>query len=103
MDRRLDLHGNELQTKQFDWEKSLTSIVGVIAFVYPLTAVPQLFEIWIRQNVAGVSILTWAMFMLFSIPLLVYFIIRKERAMTIMYTIWMGIYVAVISGVLIYG
>jgi uncharacterized protein with PQ loop repeat len=103
MEKQLDLHGNKLQTTQrYSLDGVLNSMMGVIAIIYPLTAVPQLIEIWVHKNVAGVSLLTWGMFMLFSLPIMIYCIKRKEKKMALMYTLWMGIYVAVISGVVLF-
>lgn len=104
MEKQLDLFGNELQHKQeiSNYEKRLTNMIAVLAVIYPLTAAPQLWNIFVHKSVEGVSIASWSMFLFFTIPLLAYCILRKEKKMALMYGIWAVIYVAIISGVFLY-
>ena len=103
MQRNLKVHVSGIETPQetSSTEKTLASMIGVIAVIYPMTSIPQLWKIWVNQNVAGVSILMWVGFLVFSIPLFLYCVIRKENKMAMLYGAWMLIYVAVISGVVI--
>ena len=102
MEKQLNLWGEKLPSSTKSLESTLNSMIGVIAVVYPLTAIPQLFEIWIHRNVQGVSVITWGMFLLFTIPIIIYCLLKKETKLVLMYSIWLVIYVAVISGVMIY-
>tara|TARA_Y100000310_G_scaffold338091_1_gene426833 strand:+ start:255 stop:584 length:330 start_codon:yes stop_codon:yes gene_type:complete len=108
MEKQLNLWGEELPSSAKSLENTLklesilNSVISVIAVVYPLTAIPQLFEIWINRNVDGISIITWGMFLLFTLPIMVYCLLKKEMKLVLMYAFWLVIYVAVISGVMIY-
>ncbi len=83
--------------------KWLENLVGVIALVYPLSAIPQIIEIWMNKNVEGVSLLTWSLFLVLTIPLIIYAIVKKDRKLTIMWSLWSLGYVAIISGLILYG
>jgi uncharacterized protein with PQ loop repeat len=49
----------------------------------PLMIVPQLIQVWVYQNVAGVSILTWALLGLGSFMWFVYGTIHKEKPLAL--------------------
>ena len=83
--------------------KWLENLVGVIAVIYPLSAIPQIIEIWMNKNVEGVSLLTWSLFLVLTIPLIIYAIVKKDRKLTIMWSLWSLCYVAIISGIILYG
>ena len=83
--------------------KWLENLVGVIALVYPLSAIPQIIEIWMNKNVEGVSLLTWSLFLVLTIPLIIYAIVKKDRKLTIMWSLWSLGYVAIILGLILYG
>ena len=88
-----------LQTKRGTIEK----IVNVVIVVYPLTAVPQIIKIWLHKNASGVSALTWLLFLVMIVPLILYSIIKREHKLTFMWGTWSVIYVVVIVGTLLYG
>jgi len=83
--------------------KWLENLVGVIAVVYPLSAIPQILEIWINKNVEGVSLLTWSLFLMLTIPLIIYSIVKKDRKLTVMWGLWSIGYFGVILGLILYG
>ena len=47
--------------------RAVDRVMGVAAFIQPLTATPQLWSIYSTHNVSGVSVLTWALFMVFGL------------------------------------
>lgn len=50
----------------------LDYIVDVAVFLAPASLVPQLLEIWQSNDTSGVSIITWLMTLLITIPLIIY-------------------------------
>ena len=74
----------------------------VAALIYPFTALPQVYNIWILQNVAGVSLASWIMWFIFLIPFLIYGIIHKLKQIIVLNSLWMVIDTLVISGIIIY-
>jgi len=75
----------------------------VLAIVLPFTALPQVYTIWIEHNAAGVSLITWSLFLILSIPFLIYALVHKIKPYIIMNILWIVVYLLVIIGAFIYG
>ncbi|MBT4856294.1 PQ-loop repeat-containing protein [bacterium] len=58
-------------------DKILDGIVSFICIIFPLTTIPQVKKIWMEQNVEGISLLTWVLYLVFTIPLIAYAIKKK--------------------------
>jgi len=102
--KRKRLHKlNEPYPHPKPWLEKLDHLVIIVAIISPLTALPQIYNIWYLQNVEGVSLLTWLLFSIIAIPLLIYGIAHKEKVLIILNSLWLIMYAAVISGVLYYG
>ena len=84
-------------------ESGLEKLVGLIAMVYPLTAIPQVAKIWYYKETAGVSLLSWSLFLAFTVPLLLYVIVKKDKRLTLMWSLWALTYVSIIIGLIIHG
>ncbi|MCP3942873.1 MAG: hypothetical protein GY710_15490 [Desulfobacteraceae bacterium] len=81
----------------------LDKIVFIVTLFFPLTTIPQILKIWLYKNAQGISIITWFLFILCTIPLLLHCIIRKDKALTVMFSLWIVVYLIVIVGTAIYG
>ena len=81
----------------------LDNLVLVISFLFPITALPQVWTVWVLQDAAGVSLLTWSLFFILSIPMLVYSCVHKVRPLITMYTLWLFVHASMIIGTLRYG
>ncbi len=77
----------------------LAYLAGIIA---PIMALPQLWEIWILKNTAGVSVLSWGSFAFFNLIFVIYGIANKEKLIIITNTIWFFLQSLIAIGVLIY-
>ncbi|MCH8519470.1 MAG: hypothetical protein LAT82_01820 [Nanoarchaeota archaeon] len=80
----------------------LEKIVSIISFIFPLSALPQIYNIWILNEVAGVSITTWILFLLMQIPLFLYAIIHEDKKLQTMFGLWCLMYGLVIIGIIVY-
>ncbi len=65
-----------------------------------LITIPQVIKIWIThtQHINGMSLLTWAGYLLFAVIGLLYGILRKQPAMVMGYGCCASIYTAVVIG-----
>lgn len=50
-----------------------------VAILSPVMTMPQLIQIWVDKNVAGVSLLTWSSYTVFAGFWLLYGLIHKEK------------------------
>ncbi len=80
---------------------ALDKIVSVTSVVFPFTTFPQIWEIWYHGNAQGISLLTWFLYIVFTIPLLLHSINQKDKKLSMMFSLWIFIYVVVVSGVIV--
>ena len=70
--------------------KFLDNLVMCVAVIMPLTSIPQIYKIWFLQNAQSISLLTWSLFFIMAIPLLIYGIVHKEKVLIILNTLWLN-------------
>ncbi len=85
------------------WLRFLDVIVYIAGVLGPLATLPQLYDIYSRQDAAGVSFLTWVMYALFDLPWVVYAIVHREGPLIVCYCLWLTFNILVAIGVLLYG
>lgn len=77
-------------------------IVNICSVILPFTTLPQLYIIYIENNVSGVSAFTWFAYAILTIPIFIYSIKRKELPLILLNGLWIVVDLAVAIGVLIY-
>jgi len=83
-------------------EGTVDHLIYGVVIIGPLMNLPQLFQIWIKKNAAGVSVISWASFALFSVIWMIYGIIHKEKPLIIMNTALIVIQGLIVAGILLY-
>lgn len=73
------------------------------AVIHPLTALPQVAQIYATHNASGVSLLTWLGFMVLGAVFLTYALLHRIRPMIVTQVLWFIIDLLVVIGVLLYG
>jgi uncharacterized protein with PQ loop repeat len=74
----------------------------ICAIVLPFTTLDQLYIIYVQKKVEGVSLLTWFLYGILSIPLFLYSIQKRDRPMIILNGLWVFIDFTVWLGVFMY-
>jgi uncharacterized protein with PQ loop repeat len=77
-------------------------LITAVGVIFPFTTLPQIFNIWYYGNASGVSALTWLLYILCTVILLLYAIDKKLRPLIISYTLWLVFDSLVMVGALIY-
>lgn len=80
----------------------LDFLINACAVILPFTTLDQLYIIYVKGETAGVSAITWFLYGLLSIPLLLYSLKRKDLPMILLNGLWVMFDFAVWGGVLIY-
>jgi len=80
----------------------LDTIVYVVGIAGPILTIPQVWDIYVGQNAAGVSALSWGAYTLFTIPWLTYGIVHRERVLIVNNILWLVLNSLVFIGALIY-
>ena len=85
------------------YQTSIDRLVNVIAVVGPLTSLPQIVEIWfIDKSAAGVSLVTWSLFLLMAAIWLLYGIAHKSRPIITSNALWIVAQGLIVAGAIRY-
>ena len=77
-------------------------MVYIVSIASPILTLPQVYDIYVYQNAAGVSPLSWGAYTLFTFPWLAYGIMHKEKVLIFNNLIWIVLNAAIFVGALIY-
>ena len=92
------LHLKKKQQKQL-----IKRSVLAIAVIEPAMTLPQIYEIWGKHEAAGVSVLTWSLYMIAAFTWLLYGLQLKDKPIIISSGLWIFTEAAVVTGAVIYG
>lgn len=81
---------------------AIDQLMSAAAVIHPLTALPQVIEIYATQNVTGVSLWTWLGFMTLGVIFLSYGIVHKIMPFIVTQTLWFVIDFLIVGGILLY-
>jgi uncharacterized protein with PQ loop repeat len=76
--------------------------MGAAAVIHPLTATPQVVQIYSTHHAADVSLLTWLCFMALGVVFLAYAILHKIKPLIVTQVLWFIMDVLIVTGVLLY-
>lgn len=82
--------------------KSLDMAVLILGFVEPIFALPQVVHIFEAKTAAGLSIITWILYVFSSIVMITWGIKRKLKPIYIPQTIWIIFELIIIYGIIKY-
>jgi len=85
------------------WKRFLDKIIYVVSIIGPLMTLPQLYNIWILKNAAGVSVISWGAYALIAVVWLFYGFAHKEKPIIVNSSLWILLEGMVVIGTLIYG
>lgn len=85
------------------WIRNFDKFLLVIAVIGPLLTIPQIIKIFTLKNATGVSVISWSLLALFSIPWIIYGFIHKEKPIIVSYILWFILDMVVVFGTLRYG
>ncbi|MFC1647944.1 SemiSWEET family transporter [Nanoarchaeota archaeon] len=97
------VHGRKRRKKKSTYLTTLDKTVLAVSIISPLSTLPQVAKIFIEQNAAGVSVLSWFAYMLAAVIWLLYGIAHKVKPIIISNTLWVILDFIVVVGALIYG
>jgi len=80
----------------------IDNLMSLAAVVHPMTAVPQVVQIYQTHDVAGISLVTWFGFMTIGLVFLAYGILHKIKPFIVTQVLWFVVDFLVVAGVLMY-
>ena len=84
------------------WIRWLDMTVLAVAIIGPLSNIPQIMRVYMERDVSGLSLVTWIMFFLMSIPWLIYGIVHREKPIITANILWFITNIMVVVGILIH-
>lgn len=82
---------------------ALDSLVALMAIAGPLLGLPQAIQIFVERDATGLSIWAWLGFTAYTLVFLTYGIVYRLRPVIVTQILWLCLYLAVISGIVVYG
>ena len=84
------------------YKNFLDKIIFLIGLLGPVFTIPQVTEVWIGKDVAGVSLFSWTSYVVLAFVWLLYGIVHKEKPIIFAYTLWIAVDLLIVIGVIIY-
>ena len=84
-------------------EKILDFIVDFVIILVPLTLLPQIYVIWVNGDTEGVSMATWALQFVLTIPLVIYDIVHRVHKLALMHVLLTTGFLLIVIGLLVKG
>lgn len=78
----------------------VTLVAGIIG---PFTVLPQVIEIFSSRDATGVSLTTWVLITIVTLPWVFYGFAHRDRSIVISFILWEVVNMLVVIGVLLYG
>lgn len=83
--------------------KIFDRIIYPAAMISPIMTIPQIMKIWVEQNAAGVSLLSWSAYTISGIFWLMYGILHKEKPIIFANSMGIFLHIFILSGTVLYG
>lgn len=84
-------------------KRLLDRAIYVVAIIGPIMTIPQVWNIWIGHQVAGISMISWATYLIAALFWLAYAIVHKEKPLIFTNTLWVILDTMIVVGLVIYG
>lgn len=78
----------------------LTFVAGIVG---PFTVLPQIWSIFSTQSAVGVSLSTWLLIFIVTLPWVFYGFAHKDKSIIWSFILWEVANLTVVVGVLLYG
>lgn len=83
-------------------KREVLAVAYVVAFIQPLTVIPQIIQIFSNHSAGQVSLLTWMLLILFNTVNFVYGAVYNIKPLIINNLLWIIVDTLVVFGILLY-
>ena len=81
------------------WKRLMDRLIYAVGIIGPLMTLPQLINIWVYRNSAGVSVLSWGAFGIIAFFWVLYGIMHKEKPIILAHSLWVLFDVLIVVGI----
>ena len=92
----------KISLKNKEHKYIIDKVVMFTGLIGPIASIPQAIAIYSAQDAAGVSLITWGLFIVTNAALLIYSLVHKLPALIVSNICWVIIEVIVVLGILMY-
>ena len=82
---------------------SLEKVLRSLSIITMLMTVPQVFTVWVGRNAGGVSLVSWASYLIAACLWFVYGIQKNDKTIYLACVGWIVLDAAIVLGVIIHG
>ncbi len=82
---------------------ALEKVLRAFSVISMLMTVPQVLTIWVGRSAAGVSLVSWATYLVSAVLWFVYGVQKRDKTIYLACIGWILLDLAVVIGVMIYG
>lgn len=90
------------KTKKSAYVTFLDKVTFVVGVIGPFTVLPQIYTIFSSHSAEGVSLVTWLLMFIVTLPWVFYGAAHKEKSIVVSFTLWEIVNMTVVIGVLMY-
>jgi uncharacterized protein with PQ loop repeat len=92
----------KISLKNKEHKYIIDRVVMVTGLIGPIASIPQAIEIYSTQDAEGVSLFTWAFFILTQVAALIYSMVHRLPPLIMSNILWILIEAVVVVGILLY-
>ena len=81
----------------------LRRVLGGMSIFTLVMSIPQILAIWVHRQAAGVSVVSWAAYLLSALLWFWYGLQQRDRNIYLPCLGWIALDIAVVAGALVYG
>lgn len=105
--RCTDAHHHQNVRKRLNIKKFDATIIDKLVYIagpmIPVAIAPTAYNVWVNEEVAGVSLITWGILSVTSFIMANYAIIHREKLLLLTYVPLFLLNISVVAGVLVIG
>ena len=91
------------QSSSLHSPSGLERTLRILSIVTLLMTVPQVFTVWFGRNASGVSIISWASYLISACLWLIYGVQKKDKTIYVACVGWIIVDAAIVIGVIVHG
>lgn len=95
-------YASQKNIRQEKIRKTVNRLIYPMGLSGPIFALPQALKIWTEKSAANISLVSWIAMMIPSIIWVIYGLSNNQKPVAITNTAWIFVYLAIISGAILY-
>jgi len=84
------------------WKRYLDKLIYVAGILGPILTIPQIFILFSTKSAEGISLISWASYLIGSIVFFFYAIVHKTKPLILIYCFWIFVHIIMVIGIILY-